>query len=361
MVRFNRSNDAQMRADLQPGEAFGETDVVVTIVEPKRNDIRLFVDNLGSIATGDMRLGTALMRRSLTGRRDDLYFSAVKTDGSTGNYLTYGLPVNTLGTRVTLGYFSDKTKIVNGQIAVLNVTGEATTQSLSVRHPLLAERDYEFDALLAVKKRRTVNWIDGNLLSAADLYGGTIGLDLQVPDAAGYWSAGAELGSGRNEPLGADKRSYHLARGSLRRNMALNADWTLIGNVNWQYTTDLLLPSSEQIIIGGESTVRGYATGLFSGGRGYILNLEAHRSVELPKDWTWKATGFGFLDRGEVRPFRPPGNQRSTDVITSWGGGVNFSYAKDLTGRIVFGFPISKPPEEPRDYRINFQLVWFLL
>ncbi len=107
--------------------------------------------------------------------------------------------------------------------------------------------------------------------------------------------------------------------------------------------------------------MRGFSTGLFSGDRGFYFNLELHRRLPLPEAWDWKATVFGFFDRGEGRPFRPPGNQRSTDVLTGTGGGINFSYAKDASGRIVLGVPISKRPEEPRDYRIHFQFVWHVL
>ena len=361
MVRFNRTNDAQMRADLQPGGAFGETDVAVTLVEPKRDDLRAFIENSGSAGTGEMRLGAAYQRRSLTGRRDDLYMSTAQADGHRGNYLTYGLPVNTLGTRVTVGYFNDRTRIVHGLIAALHVTGEATAMTASLRHPLFVERDFQLDALLSAKKRHTVNWIDNSLLSAADLYGSTIGLDLQVPGATGYWTANAELGSGRNEPLGADKRRYHLSRGNLRRSTALDADTTFVGNINWQYTSDSLLPASEQIIIGGEGSVRAYSAGLFSGDRGFFLNLELQRRIPVSRDSPWGANLFVFLDRGEVRPFRPPGNQRSTDVLTGTGVGVNFSYAKNASGRVSLGIPIGTHPEEPRDYRINFQFVWHLL
>jgi hemolysin activation/secretion protein len=361
MVRFNRTNDAQMRADLAPGAAFGQTDVDVTIVEPKRDDFRVTMDNAGSAGTGELQTGVSYLRRSFTGRRDDLYLASSTAEGHRGMYLTYGLPVNTLGTRLTLGYFNDKTAIVHGFIAPLNVTGEATAYSATLRHPLIVERGFELDGLLSVKKRHTVNWIDTSLLSASDLNGRTIGLDLQVPGAAGYWTANAEYGWGRDAPLGADERPYNVARGNVRRSLSLNTDTTAVGSLIWQYAPVTLLPASEQLIIGGEGTVRGYSTGLFSGDRGFVLNLELQRNVPLPRDWSWKATAFAFLDRGEVRPFRPPGNQQSTDVATSGGGGFNFFWGKELSGRIALEIPISKRPEEPRDYRIGFQFVWHVL
>ena len=361
MVRFNRSNDAQMRADLQAGAEFGQTDIAVTIVEPNRDDLRLSIENSGSAGTGEMRQGISYLRRSVTGRRDDLYLATASADGHKGNYVTYGTPVSTLGTRLTLGVFNDQTRIVHGLIAPLHVTGEATALSASLRHPLLVERGYELDGLFSIKKRHTVNWIDRNLLSAADLKGGTLGLDLQVPGEAGYWTANAEYSTGRNRPVGEVMRPYHVWRGSLRRSAALDADTTVVASANWQYSSDSLLPASEQIVIGGESSVRGYSTGLFSGDRGYFANLEVQRRLLLADNSAWKLTAFAFLDRGEVKPFRPPGNTRGTDRLTSLGGGINYSYTKGASGRIALGIPLHKRPEEPRDYRVHFQFVWNLL
>jgi hemolysin activation/secretion protein len=364
LIRFNRSNDAQLRAELRPGERFGETDIALTLSEPKRDDARLFLDNSGSPPTGELRVGAAWLHRSLTGRRDDLYASVVEADGHHGRYLTYGLPVNTWGTRLNFGWFNDRTKIKHGPIAALRISGEASALQASLRHPIAALRAAQLDGLLTLRKRHTVNFIDTTLLNAADLYSATAGLELQVPDDRGYWVWSADRVSGRNAPLGADRRSYRVWRGSVRRSMALDPafGWTFVGGLAWQYTEDELLPPAEQHIIGGEASVRGFTNGLLSGDRGMTVNLEFHRPVPLPETSAWKAAGYLFFDYGETRPFRPPGNTRSSDVITSVGGGMNFSRGKNASGRIVLGLPTkNREPEEPRNYRIHFQFVWHLL
>ncbi len=364
LIRFNRSNDAQLRAELRPGAEFGQTDVLVAITEPKRDDARLFVDNAGSAPTGELRAGAAWLRRSLTGRRDDFYASIVEAEGHHGKYLTYGAPVGVRGTRVNVGWFNDKTRITNGLIAALNVSGEATTLQTSLRHPLVSETALQLDGLLALRKRHTVNWLDTTLLQAANLYSASAGLELQLPDETGFWLWSAERVAGRNVPFAADKRPYHVWRGTVRRSLALDPafGWTFVGALGWQYTEDELLPSAEQFIIGGESSVRGFSSGLLAGDRGMTVNLEFHRVLPLPEVSPWKASGFLFFDYGETRPFRPPGNPRSADVITSTGGGLSFSRGKSASGRIVIGLPIkNREPEEPRNYRIHFQLVWHLL
>ncbi|WBY02170.1 ShlB/FhaC/HecB family hemolysin secretion/activation protein [Ramlibacter tataouinensis] len=361
LVRFNRSNDAQLRADLRPGSELGQTDIQLQVQEPKRNELRLFVDNSGSTLTGEGRVGVAYMRRSLTGRRDDIYLSAVRSEGHEGNYLSYGVPVTRLGTRLTLGYFKDRTRVVNGPIAPLDVTGSAESISLSLRHPLRVQSRFQLDALASFKQRRTANWIVGTPLTASELSGGTVGLDLQVLGDNGYWTGTAELGSGIDRPDGAPARHYTLLRGTLRRSLTWSPDLTLVGSLSWQYAPLKLLPSSEQIVIGGEGSVRGHSLGLFSGDRGYVLNLEAHYRLALPPSSAAAGSAFVFLDHGVVRPFRPQLNPRGSDALTAVGAGVNLTFGSTASARVTLSLPVGAPPEEPRNYRINAQLIWHLL
>lgn len=361
LVRFNRTNDAQLRVDLQPGTEVGLTDIALTVVEPKRDDLRAFTDNLGSSATGEQRAGVAYTRRSLTGRRDDLFLSVVAAQGHQGHYVTYGLPISSLGTRLTLGYFNDRTKIVNGLIAPLNVSGEATAYSATLKHPLSVSASHQLDATSTLKKRRTVNFISGTPLTAADLSAGSLGLDLQVLDTHGYWTANVEIASGRNRPADAPSRSYTVARGSVRRSFSSDPSLTFNAALNWQYASLQLLPASEQLVIGGEGTVRGYAPGLLAGDRGMVLNLEAQRKIDLSAASGLGSAVFAFLDHGQVSPFRPVNNTRGSDVITSVGGGLQLAYKNLVSARLALGVPLRNRPEETRGSRITLQLTWFLL
>ncbi|MCA3125208.1 MAG: ShlB/FhaC/HecB family hemolysin secretion/activation protein [Rhodocyclaceae bacterium] len=361
LVLFNRTNDAQLRAELQPGTDFGRTDIVITVVEPRQNQLRTTFDNTGSSGTGEYRLGTSYVRRSLTGRRDDLFVSVAGAEGHLGKYITYGVPVGYQGTRVTVGYFEDSTRVVNGSLASLRVTGEASAFTGSLRHPLISRRDVQVDVLLSAKKRRTVNWIDGTVLSGSDLVGYSGGLDVQVPLQDGYWTANVDWVAGENVPIAGNPRSYHLSKGTIQRSVRLSNDFSLSAGLSWQYTTDTLLPSSEQMLIGGEGTVRGYATGLLAGDRGVLVNMQMFWPVSLPVSSPVRTTAFAFVDYGEVQPFRPTNSQRSSDVLSSVGTGLNFSWGRSFSGRVSLGLPLNSRPEEPRDYRFHFSLAWTML
>jgi hemolysin activation/secretion protein len=361
LLRFNRSNDAQLRADLVPGQAFGQTDIALAVTEPKRDDLRLFADTAGSSATGETRTGIAWMRRSLTGHRDDLYLSAVRSAGHEGYYATYNVPITTRGTRATFGFFKDRTHIVNGPIEALDVTGAAETYSLQLRHPLVVGTRFQLDALGSLKKRRTSNWIVGTPLTSSTLNSASLGLDAQVLDERGYWTASAEYFNGVDRVTFVEPRQYRLMRASVRRSHTLSPQLLFNASLNMQFASVRQLPASEQIVIGGEGTVRGFSSGLFSGDRGHVLNLELHRKLEMPAQSPVAASVFGFWDMGNVQPFRPPSNTRDSDELQSIGAGLNFAYGSRATARITVGVPLRRPVEEPRDYRVHAQVVWFFL
>lgn len=361
LLRFNRSNDAQLAADLRPGEAFGQTDVAVVVHEPKRNDLRVFTDNAGSEPTGENRVGASYLRRSLTGHRDDLSLSLVRASGHEGYYGYYGFPVWTLGTRVTLGLFEDRTEIKEGPAAGLGVEGRASTQSVSLRHPAWVRPAYGIDALLAYTRRESDNKISGVTLSDSELDSWSAGAELQWTRAGSSWLVSAQYVSGNDSELALGDRKYALWRGTLRGSQGLGSSWTLYGGLYWQQTSDELLPSSEQFYIGGEASVRGFGPAVLGGDDGYALNIELHRPLDLFRAETLRTSAFVFFDYGKVRPFRPEGSVASADSLSSAGAGLNFAWGKAFSGRLVLAYPASDAPDQLDRREVHFQLVWHAL
>ena len=358
LLRFNRSNDAQLAAQLGPGEAFGQTDVTVAVREPDRNDLRVFVDNAGSEPTGQYRIGAAYVRRSLTGRRDDVWLSVVRASGHQGYYGTYGLPVGTLGTRITLGLFEDRTEITSGPAADLDVTGRASAQTVSLRHPAWVKPALGVDALLSYKRRKTENEIGGTPLGESQLHAWSGGAELQWASATVSWLASAEYVRGKNDTDGTGDEAYALWRGTVRRNQSFGSNWNLFGAVAWQRSSDVLLPASEQFLLGGESSVRGFGPAVLTGDKGYTINIELHRTLALFREDSLRTSGFVFLDYGKVTPFRAAGSVDTTDKLSSAGAGVNFAWSRSLSGRAIVAVPVGSVPSDIKRKQLHFQLVW---
>lgn len=358
MLRFNRSQDVQLRAELKPGAKFAETDIALKVTEPPRHEFRLFSDSAGSHATGVYRVGAFYQNRSLLGFRDALGVTLIGADGHEGRALSYSFPLGTQGTRLTLSWFNDHTRIVNGPFQPLRIRGESTAWTALAKHPLLLGSNYQLDLLGGAKTRKTESWISGRLFQSTDIDDVSLGLDGQWWEQDRIWSASITWSNGKAHPIDdVVSTSFAIWRGQLRRVQDFGNGWSLQNALSFQYTRDENLTSSEQFLIGGEGTVRGYQTGLFSGDKGLTASVELHHPLPQPPVAPVRTSGFLFLDYGAAQPFRPVGSSRGTDTLASYGWGVNANINDRTSVRLTLGLPIRSAIQEPRGYYVHFQLV----
>jgi len=364
LKRFNRTNDVQARAQLEPGAEVGQTDIVLLLEEPPLHELRAFTDNSGSVQTGEVRAGVSYRNRSLHGLRDDLTLSTAHADGQASYSVAWGVPVSTLGTRLNAAYYDDATHIKHGPLAVLDLKGKASATVLSLRHPLRIDDASQVDAILGAKQRRTLNRFDAVVLQKTRTRDASLGLEGQFADPSGYWLGSITGLVVDSEQLNLPERSFRVVRGTLRRSHNLPQGLAVVASYNWQNTGDDLLPAGEQFLIGGEGSVRGYAPGVLSGDRGYVLSLELHHPIPTGNGEgpALKASGFIFSDYGVVRPFRPPSDPREgRESLSSIGWGVSVQAGPRLSLRATLGFPMHDRPEEPRNARVHVQLSWSIL
>lgn len=360
LLRFNRTNDVQLQAQLLPGQRFATTDLKLDATEPPQHVLRGFIDNGGSRGTGELRSGLSYFNRSVFGFRDEFSLSTTQSRGQQSYSLNYAIPVNRWGGRLSLGYFQDYTQIRYGRFSTLDITGESKSAVLSLRQPLYIGKTSQFDVLASAKSRRTENWISNVFLSRAETLDASIGAEYQRIDAGGAWIGSYSYTRGHAQVLDTD--AYWYGRGWLRRQQNLPKDWSLIGSAAFQHTDKPLLPSSEQFIIGGEGTVRGYPVGTYAGETGYTLSAELHHpmgNLSLGGDMQLAANGFFFVDYGNVRPYRPPASTlRSFERLTSYGWGVNASLGKHLSARVTLAYAPDTLQDPMRSrFSTLFQLV----
>lgn len=360
LVRFNRTNDVQARAELLPGAEFGTTDVLVRLAEPPRQSVRVFTDNSGAETTGLYRVGAIYQNRSLLGFRDELTLTATAADGYRGYGINYAVPWNTWGGRAQLGYFFDTTDIVGGPFASLGLNGESRAVIGAIRQPVHTTVAGQLDLVVGGKWRDTENYADSVFLQQTDTRDGSLGLDGSLADSGGVTSGNLYAIRGNYDITGGYSGDYSIARGALRRFQSLPEDWSLRGSGIFQYTGDAFLPSSEQFFVGGDGAVRGYSNGLYGGNRGYVLSGELHRPLwggnpELA-DGTG-VSGFLYTDYGTTQPPRPSGSTLGSITLWSAGGGVLFSYSRWLSGRLTLAYLIKDRPEEDSRLKLLFTIV----
>lgn len=352
LIWFNRTNDAQLRAKLQPGTAFGTTDVGLILEEPPRHGFSLFADNAGSHSTGELRVGAVYVNHSALRYRDELTLSATRSSGYDGRALSYAFPVNTWGGRASLGYNDDRTRVKFGPFAVLNISGASESWTANVRQPVYVDQRTLVSANLGAVSRRAVTYIEDLRLQRVETLDYSAGFDTLITDEQGAWFNTVSIITG--DARSPERLGYTLERGTLQRTQYFGPNVEGRAILGWQATNNEHLPSSAQYFLGGSGTVRGYSTSFYSGLSGYALNLELRRMLKLDETAAPGVTLLGFFDSGQTRPDGPGLNVIN---LQSVGFGAELRFGAAVFTRITFGQQLRKRLEEPRGYSIDVTLV----
>lgn len=364
LILFNRTNDAQLRCELAAGKSFGTTDLIVLASEPRRGDLRLSYDSLGSPSTGKDKIGLSYLNRSLFGLRDDYGLSFTRAAGQYSLKGSYGFPFNASGGRVSLGYNVDRTAIISGSLESLNITGEAFTRELALRQPIVVDAGKKIDFIFGAKQRTSDNWVEEVLMQGSAAESRSLGIESTFFGKGSSWSFGYTRVA--VEPLDEEVAggSFLIDRGSLRCSQDFPGGLSFRGSFAWQTTKQESLPSSDQLSIGGEGSVRGYPAGSYSGDEGYTISLELHHPIVSAAGGAegFSAKGFFFADRGRVKPYRPANSALAEyEELTGVGWGVNASWGKGLQLKFTLGYGLIPLIEGEPNYSIGLQLVSSLL
>ncbi|HUQ68059.1 MAG TPA: ShlB/FhaC/HecB family hemolysin secretion/activation protein [Planctomycetaceae bacterium] len=351
---FNRTHDAQIRAELEPGRIFGTTDVVLKMLEPSRHSLGLYVGNAGSPSTGEYQGGLVYTNRSLFGFRDDLVLSAAGAEGHRGYAIAYSVPVNRFGGRLSLGHYDDRTKVVHGAFKPLGIESESVSDILSFRQPLLLRERERLSAVLSAKKRVGETLVSGTPLQGTSVLTYVVGLESSLVRDAWILQANASRAEGHeSQPT---ERPFHTWRGTASALREISPGYSARAAFTWQAGSSEFLPTSEQHYLGGDSSVRGYTPAFLVGTKGYAANFEFHFPLVGPSgNSSTSVSGLVFHDVGSVS--RPPGTASVKDRIASVGAGVSIALERLGSLRIAVGFKLNDRPEDVRAYRIHFQLV----
>lgn len=170
----------------------------------------------------------------------------------------------------------------------------------------------------------------GSAHASATLVGSPGGLASENDDAA--FSAARQ---------GATARYMYLQLAALRT-FALGAGFTLSASGAFQWTPNTLLPS-EEMGLGGESSVRGYTPYVALGDRGWNVQTEL-RAPGLPFGTSNAVVqAFVFFDAGHVWNRIDQPAETSSGTLSSVGAGVRFQWSRFVDFRCTYGVPLRAP------------------
>jgi hemolysin activation/secretion protein len=349
---FNRTNDVQIKALLQPGTSFGLTDLQFAVIEPPIDTLQLFTDNQGAENTGRWEGGAFYKRHGLFGVDDRLTFYGVRSDGNLNGNVAYSIPVNVWGGRAGVSYTEGKIKIVQGPFVALDVTGRSSQAAVNFSQPLWVTQDWLVLFNAAETEGKTVSRFATVDVTNDHYDKATAGVSvtksgntysITVSPAVNYvaW---------QDHVLG-NNRAFNTYTGSLLASSTAGpANFSTNVLASWQYTQEKLLPGDQIFSIGGPTTVRGYPSNSASGDSGYYFNAELHYN------WSQWLRGFDtyiFTDWGAVYSTFP-----GITELASVGVGFSWTYASFMTFEANYATPLKMAVSTQNHYEAYGRVIF---
>ncbi|MGK7926877.1 MAG: ShlB/FhaC/HecB family hemolysin secretion/activation protein, partial [Spirulina sp.] len=172
------------------------------------------------------------------------------------------------------------------------------------------------------------------------------GQDYLRRDRTGAWGARSQFGLGLgifNATINADPvpdGRFLNWLGQLQRVQVLDANHILVMSADVQFSTTALL-SSQQFVIGGGQSVRGYRQNVRNGDNGVRISVEDRITLERDNSGQAVFQLLPFFDVGWV--WNDPSNPNSIpdqNFIASFGFGAIWKPHPDLEFRFDYGIPL---------------------
>ncbi|NYT43961.1 ShlB/FhaC/HecB family hemolysin secretion/activation protein [Alcaligenaceae bacterium] len=344
-------------ATLSPGAAVGTADLAVRAEAGPLVTGSATADGLGNRYTGRARLGANLDIHSPL-KRGDLLSANVLSSGKGLTYgrLAYQLAVGGSGTRLGAAY-SALTYRLAGGLGALEAHGTASVASAWLSQPFIRSPNVNVTGRVQFNRKTLDDRIDvAALVSQRHSDSATFGLDATRRDGlggGGITLASASFTPGRLrfdnlQAQTADANSVKTAgsytrwNATLARLQTLTRTTRLYASLSGQYSPDNLDPS-EQFLLGGAYSVRGYETGTLGGSSGYLATVELRQDLPIPLPGQWQGTLFS--DTGAVRRnAHPIGADANVAHISDAGLALDWTGPHQWAARVQVAIPVGATP-----------------
>lgn len=346
-----------VEASLRAGSQVGQSILIVRVTEANPFTGSVGVDNYSPPSVGSERLGINLLHRNVTGDGDAFAASYYHTTRSGADNLefSYRIPVNPMNGALQIRWSFGYSEIVDPRFAEFNIQGNSELYEISFLQPLVRTPREEFILSIgfALQERKDTSAFIrflGPITPGANAEGRTgtsvikLGQDYIRRDPRGAWSVrslfsiGVALFGATTNPDPIPDSRFFSWLGQVQRVQVLNENNFLIIGADVQLTPDTLL-SSQQFVIGGGQSLRGYRQNIRTGDNGIRFSVEDR--MTLQRD----AAGFPtlqlapFFDAGYVWNDNPD-NAISQPFLAGLGLGVIWQPLPQLNVRLDYGLPL---------------------
>ena len=349
-----------VEARLRPTGKVGQSILVVRVEEANPLTGSLGVDNYSPPSIGAERLGVELRDRNLTGMGDELAGSYYHTlsGGSDVFDFSYQVPVNAMNGKVQIRAAFNRNEITEPPFDAFDIKANQDLYEINYRQPLMRSPREEFALSLGFTYQDGQTFLFDNLATpfgiGPDINGVSrtsvikFGQDYLKRDPQGAWFLRSQFNFGvdildatiNNHPI-PDGRFFSWL-GQVQRVQQLSNDNLLLIQADLQLTPDSLLPS-QQFVIGGGQSVRGYRQNIRSGDNGFRVAIEDRFTVQRNESGLSTIQLAPFLDMGAVwNQSDNPNPLPNQTFLVGAGLGLLWNQAMGIDHlflRLDYGFP----------------------
>lgn len=367
LLRLNQNPDLEVKTVIAAGEEPQTSDIVLKVKDKFPYHVGTAVDNQGTRLSGKYRASVSGRSTNLTANNDFMFFNSVMSADSTGDFVTYVVPMDTYGTKFgfDFSYFTSK---VGREFRGFDIAGNSWYYIPHVTGEIYLTENMQISADAGIRIESIKKFAHADITVDDQLRLPYFKLDVSRTDAffgGGQTSFSPEFSFGTAKFLGASTEDHAKASRagtggyffkyshSIRRVQRMMWESYMLVRHQFQGTTHTL-PSSEQFQLGGESSIRGYPEG------DYLADIGASISADwiFPMYWIPKEYKLPYSDtplRNQIEPVifvdmgggkieRKLVGEKGYKFLMGAGGGVRINLYNKFSARIEFAQAIGAHP-----------------
>lgn len=338
-------------AKLVQGSNFGQSKLLLNVVEANEWSSNLLFNNYNSASNGEIQGTVAISNKNLIGYGDRIETVYSISEGFDSINIGYKFPLSSLDNSLSLQYSNGDSEITDSTFDDFGIRADAESFLVQFEQPIVKTLDRKIDLFLTFDRRSSNTFIDddvpfsftegpeqGQSKATVFRFGSswTERSSKTVISANTRFNIGLDLFEITNNTDALPDAIFFSWLGQFQFARTLNKkrDALLVIRLVTQLTPDSLLPF-EQISLGGANTVRGYRENGEIGDNSVFGTIEGH--LPLVRD-----SGVGnlklvpFFDGGRV--WNTNGSREAT--LASLGLGLDWEANDWLRFDLDYGIPL---------------------
>ncbi|MEG4861356.1 ShlB/FhaC/HecB family hemolysin secretion/activation protein [Microcoleus sp. K1-B6] len=366
-----------VEASLRAGDNEGESILIVRVLEANPFQPTFSIDNYSPPSVGSERLGVSLRHRNITGNGDELAGAYYRSLGDSDVFdFSYRVPLNAMNGTLQLRAAPNRNSIVQEPFDTFDISGKSHLFEVSYRQPLRRTPIEEFALSAGFTYQTGRTFVAGEPVSfgireeskgVSTTSAIKLGQDYIRRDPQGAWAVRSQFTIGTSlfdatQYEGSDPDGQFLSwLGQVQRVQRLNDKHLLILQADLQLSANSLLPS-QQFVIGGGQSLRGYRQNVRSGDNGFRVSIEDRITLQRDASGNPKLQLAPFLDAGTVwNVANNPNKLTNQTFLAGLGLGVIWEPIQRVNLRVDYAFPlvrISDKGDNLQDNGIYFNIIY---